>query len=107
MVRENPIKDCSITKEYGTVSETFYLSGDMHIVTDPTEFAEFWVYISKPEEYSDITISFKEHPVECGEWHITKNDGFGVRFTSKKEEATFIANFGDTTNSPTFTDISY
>ena len=95
MVRENPVAGCKITKEYGTVRETFYLTGSVHIAKDG-EFADLKVYIAKPGEHADMVIKFVDfNPRFCGEWRMTDNEGDAIKFVDSPEKADFRVEFGN------------
>jgi hypothetical protein len=67
------IKDCKIVKEYGFVSETFKLYGDVKIITDPKKFATFDVKVNR-EAASLYVRLVEKSPVECGQWRFVDNE---------------------------------
>ena len=94
MVRENPVAGCKLTKTYGTVTETFYLTCTVHIAK-PGEFVDFRVFNVK-DGAADLVIKFVDfNPRFCGEWRLTANDGYAIQFVDSPEEATFTVRFGN------------
>lgn len=92
---DNPVCGCKLTKNYGTVSETFYLTCTVHIAK-PGEFVDFRVYEVKDGGYANMTIKFVDFkPRFCGEWRLTDKDGYAIEFVDSPEEATFTVKFGE------------
>jgi len=92
---DNPVCGCKLTKNYGTVSETFYLSCTVHIAK-PGEFVDFRVYEVKDGGYANMTIKFVDFkPRFCGEWRLTDKDGYAIKFVNSPDQATFTVKFGE------------
>ncbi|MDR1896550.1 MAG: hypothetical protein LBR10_07160 [Prevotellaceae bacterium] len=93
------IKDCAITKEYGFMSETFRLYGDVKIVTDPKEHADFRVKLVESPGLAAVyvkKVAFR--PTQCGEWRFTDSAEaahFTVRFVPEGEWEHFTIRFVD------------
>ncbi|MDR0726403.1 MAG: hypothetical protein LBF59_10420 [Prevotellaceae bacterium] len=92
---EHPlIKDCSITKNFGFMSETFFLWGTVRIITDPKEHVDFHVKIVPSPALADMYIKpVKSGTFECGEWRFVSAENappftFTVRFVKEMEEFT-------------------
>ncbi|MDR2564367.1 MAG: hypothetical protein LBC98_10590 [Prevotellaceae bacterium] len=84
------IKDCKIVKEYGFVSETISLYGDVKIITDPKKLATFDVKIKKEIAALDVKV-VKTIPRRCGEWRFVdseKDADFTVSFVDESEDFT-------------------
>ena len=95
MVRENPVAGCKITKQYGMETITYTLSGKFHIAK-PGEFADLKVYIAKKGEHADMVIKFVDFkPRFCGEWRMTENEGYAIKFVDSPEKADFRVELGD------------
>ena len=95
MVRENPVAGCKITKDYGTISVTYYLSCSVHLAKEG-EFAELKIYIARNNEYADMVIKFVDFkPRFCGEWRMTENEGYAIKFVDSPEKANFTVKFGN------------
>jgi len=92
---DNPVCGCKITKEYGTVYETYYLKGPVHYAKDG-EFAELKIFVVKDGGYANMTIKFVDfNPRFCGEWHLTENKGYAIKFVDSPEKANFTVKFGE------------
>ena len=95
MVRENPVAGCKITKQYGMETITYTLSGKFHIAK-PGEFADLKVYIAKKGEHAAMVIKFVDFkPRFCGEWRLTENEGYAIKFVDSPEKADFRVELGD------------
>lgn len=84
------IKDCKIVKEYGFVSKTFSLYGDVKIITDPKKWADFDVKINTGQAALYVK-AVKSEPRRCGEWRFVdseKDADFTVSFVKESEDFT-------------------
>jgi hypothetical protein len=90
------IKNCTCSKSHGMVSEGRSLWGNVKIVSDPKEFADFNVYICK-KYGGDLRVMLVRRPArECGEWRLVSNKEkafFSVRFVEEPELADFTIKF--------------
>ena len=94
MVRENPVAGCKITKDYGMESVTYYLTCTVHIAKEG-EFVNFRVYDTKGKP-ADMVIKFVDFkPRFCGEWRLTENEGYAIKFVDSPEKADFRVELGD------------
>jgi hypothetical protein len=86
------ISDCSITKDFGMMSETFRLYGNVKVVTDPKEYADFRVKVVKAPGLAAVYVKkVTEKPLDCGEWRFvesTEKATFTVRFVTEMEHFT-------------------
>ena len=86
------IKDCSITKNYGTVSKTFFLWGTVRIITDPREYADFDVKIVPTPGLAAMYVQkVTAPPYYCGRWRFVNSQ----QEKDEKEKATFTVRFVD------------
>jgi hypothetical protein len=84
------IKDCKIVKEYGLMSRTISLYGDVKVITDPKRLATFDVKIKKRIATLDVKI-VETLPRRCGEWRFVDNEkdaDFTVSFVDELEDFT-------------------
>jgi hypothetical protein len=88
------IKDCAITKEYGFMSETFRLAGNVKLITDPKEHADFNVkVVGSPGGAAMYVKKVTACPCVCGEWRFVeaiKDAYFTVRFVKEWEDFTMV-----------------
>jgi hypothetical protein len=82
--QEHPfIKDCNITMEYGMMTRTLSLWGNVKVVTKPMD-ADFNVKIEKSCGAADLyVVKVTSKATECGEW----------RFVNSEKEADFTVCF--------------
>ncbi|MDR3350356.1 MAG: hypothetical protein LBN98_01745 [Prevotellaceae bacterium] len=80
------IEDCAITKNFGLVSETIRLRGNVRIITDPEEHADFRVKLISAPGLASVYIKIVSHPAGCGEWKwVTSGEDFSIRFVDEME----------------------
>jgi hypothetical protein len=86
------IKNCTITKSFGMMRQTWNLWGNVKVVTDPEEYADFDVKaVSKPD-LADLYVvrkNTKREAIDCGEWHFVtdgEDANFTIRFVTEWEE---------------------
>jgi hypothetical protein len=82
--QEHPyIKDCNITMEYGFMTKTVSLWGNVKVVTNPRD-ADFRVKIEKSCGAAAVyVVKVTDEPSQCGEW----------RFVDSKKDALFTICF--------------
>ena len=61
MVRENPVAGCKITKDYGTISVTYYLSCSVHLAKEG-EFADLKINTQRKSKFGQ---SVANQLIEC------------------------------------------
>ena len=84
------IKDCRIVKEYGFASKVFDLYGDVRIVTDPDEWADFDVKINEVTAALYVK-KVETRPRKCGEWRFvdsSKHADFTISIVAESEDFT-------------------
>ncbi len=91
----NPVCGCKITKDYGTVSVTYFLTCSVHYAKEG-EFADLKIYVVKDGGYANMTIKFVDFkPRFCGEWRLTEDKGYAIKFVDSPEKANFTVKFGE------------
>ncbi|MDR2652190.1 MAG: hypothetical protein LBC68_07745 [Prevotellaceae bacterium] len=105
------VVNCRITKEYGFETKTVSLFGNVKVVTDPNEYAEFKVRIIKENQCcADLFVKIvNTEPEQCGEWRFVKSEKdawITVRFVEEGWED-FTIRFVTSDPGSAYEDFSY